>query len=98
MCIRDSFDTDANGCELASQHCPRSKHQSDQHCAEYRDKRNLSAAGHTVSRQMRLSASISALGSEALNTALPATKVSAPARQTFSIVSRAIPPSTSSAA
>src|SRR6185295_11994757 len=58
----------------------------------------LTAARHARSAHCARSALISAAGSLAAKTALPATNVSAPARHTFAIVSRLIPPSTSSAA
>src|ERR1041384_517505 len=58
----------------------------------------LAAARHAPSAHCARSVLISAAASLAEKTALPATKVSAPARQTFAIVSRLIPPSTWSAA
>src|SRR5687768_4101281 len=56
------------------------------------------AAVHACSEQRARNSRISAAVSDAVKTALPATNVSAPARQHRVIVSRVTPPSTSSAA
>src|SRR5262249_10269773 len=58
----------------------------------------LLATRHTVTPQRERNAPISARGSRAPKIACPATNVSAPACQTLSMVSRLMPPSTSSAA
>src|SRR5207253_7761502 len=62
------------------------------------EQRPLSAPCHARSAHRARSSLISAAASPAENTALPATNVSAPAFQTFWMVSRLIPPSTSRAA
>src|ERR1019366_5932336 len=77
----------------------RGGHDRDgRHDDDADDECPLPGAAHTVSTQSARNARISAAGSFAPKTALPATKVSAPARQHASIVSRATPPSTSRAA
>src|SRR5450432_2358238 len=84
--------------QLIAEHPRRGEERAAEYDDDQRDDRPLLARGHARSVQSARSAPISARGSGAANTAWPATKVSAPARHTSAIVSRLIPPSTSSIA
>src|SRR5690606_21097182 len=86
---------DGDGEELVAEDARRREEAAPHEKNEESDDRPLLSDGHAVSMQSCLSAEISAPGSLAVNTACPATKVSAPARQTRLMVSRLIPPSTS---
>src|SRR5262249_32394638 len=84
--------------QLVSHEVRRHREPETEHEDHRPDDRPLFPRRHTVTPQRERSARISARGSGAEKIALPATKVSAPACHTLAIVSRLIPPSTSSAA
>src|SRR5690348_12043226 len=83
---KDLFPVEVHGAPRAERH----EHHDAQH------DHPLRACRHTETTQRSRSALISAFGFFAEKIALPATKASAPARHASPMVSRLMPPSTSS--